>query len=172
MEQNVTGVHKHVFNALMLELVWMGHRDSKNVTLKEQLALSLYTCVTELMVHHVGERFQHGNETITKWVRHVIEICNSYMHYRYFKKMACIFTSRHFFNKFVCQSTAHDPPPPILEITPNFGHFSREQLAQLMEVTSILPHHLLCDLLTEIERVICHKIAFSPVHGIYSSPMY
>lgn len=60
------GVHKHVFNALMLELVQMGHTDSKNITLEEQLAIFLYTCVTGLTVRHVGERFQHGNETITK----------------------------------------------------------------------------------------------------------
>src|ERR1700733_5633887 len=33
--QTELGVHKHVVNALMLELVCMGHRDSKNVTLEE-----------------------------------------------------------------------------------------------------------------------------------------
>ena len=47
------GVHKHVFNALMLELVQIGHTDSKNITLEEQLAIFLYTCVTGLTVRHV-----------------------------------------------------------------------------------------------------------------------
>ena len=52
------GVHKEVFYALIEELQSMGHRDSKYVTLEEQLAIFLYTSVTGLTIHHVGERFQ------------------------------------------------------------------------------------------------------------------
>ncbi|KAE9385059.1 hypothetical protein BT96DRAFT_736752, partial [Gymnopus androsaceus JB14] len=48
-------------------------------------------CVTGLSVRHVGERFQHSNETISK---------------------VCIaFSSPEFYNKFVCLPTANDPPP-------------------------------------------------------------
>ena len=60
------GVHKEVFYALIEELQSMGHRDSKYVTLEEQLAIFLYTSVTGLTIRHVGERFQRANWTISK----------------------------------------------------------------------------------------------------------
>ncbi len=61
------GVSKHVFKALIEELHEMGHSDSRKiVTLEEQLAIFLYTCVTGLTTRHVGERFQHSNETISR----------------------------------------------------------------------------------------------------------
>jgi len=60
------GVHKGVFHALVRELQSMGHGDTKYGTLEEQLAIFLYTSVTGLSIHHVGERFQHANGTISK----------------------------------------------------------------------------------------------------------
>ena len=60
-------VHKHVFQVLLNELQDARHTDSKNVTLKEQLTIFLYTCVTGLSVRHVGERFQWSNGTISKY---------------------------------------------------------------------------------------------------------
>ena len=60
------GVHKEVFHALIEELEGMGHRDSSYVTLEEQLAIFLYTCITGLTIRHVGERFQRANWTISK----------------------------------------------------------------------------------------------------------
>lgn len=60
------GVHKEVFHALIEELQSMGHGNSKNVTLEEQLAIFLYTSVTGLSMRHVGERFQRANGTISK----------------------------------------------------------------------------------------------------------
>ena len=60
------GVHKEVFLALVEELQSMGHEDTKNVTLQEQLAIFLYISVTGLFIHHAGERFQHANATISK----------------------------------------------------------------------------------------------------------
>ena len=60
------GVSKDVFLALIGELREMGHSDSRYVTLEEQLAIFLYSCVTGLTVVHVGERFQHSNETISR----------------------------------------------------------------------------------------------------------
>jgi hypothetical protein len=44
----------------------MGHCDSKNVTLEEQVAIFLYTCVTGLTTRHVGERFQRSNGTVSR----------------------------------------------------------------------------------------------------------
>ena len=60
------GVHKEVFLALVEELRSMGHGDTRNVTLQEQLAIFLYISVTGLSVRHAGERFQHANGTISK----------------------------------------------------------------------------------------------------------
>lgn len=58
----------HVFLALVANLQLCGLTDSRDVTLQEQVAIFLYTCVTGLSIQHVGERFQHSNETISKYV--------------------------------------------------------------------------------------------------------
>ncbi|KAF9060559.1 hypothetical protein BDP27DRAFT_1177700, partial [Rhodocollybia butyracea] len=42
------------------------------ITVDEQLAIFLYTCVTGLSIRHVGERFQHSNETISQYFKVVI----------------------------------------------------------------------------------------------------
>jgi hypothetical protein len=60
------GVHKEVFLALVEELQSMGHGNTKNVTLQEQLAIFLYMSVTGLSIRHAGERFQRANGTISK----------------------------------------------------------------------------------------------------------
>lgn len=60
------GVRLHVLMCLLAKLVELGYTDSQNgVTLREQLAIFLYICVTSLSSRYVGERFQHSNETIT-----------------------------------------------------------------------------------------------------------
>ena len=64
--QNELGVHKHIFLSLCTDLQWYGHRDSKTVSLEEQLAIFLYTCITGLSIQHVSERFQHATDT-TSW---------------------------------------------------------------------------------------------------------
>jgi hypothetical protein len=61
------GMRVHVYLALVAQLrVLCGLNDSKHITLEEQVAILLYTCVTGLSIRHVGERFQHSNETISK----------------------------------------------------------------------------------------------------------
>ena len=61
------GVHVHVFSALVHELQAVcGLQDSCYVGSNEQVAIFLYMCVTGLSIWHVGERFQHSNETISK----------------------------------------------------------------------------------------------------------
>ena len=62
------GVHKHVFRALIISLQNAGYTPSKFVTLEEQLAIFLYTCVTGLSLGHVCERFQRATETASKYV--------------------------------------------------------------------------------------------------------
>jgi hypothetical protein len=62
------GVHKHIFEALIAYLENIGHTHSRYVTLEEQLAIFLYKCVTRLSIRHVGEQFQHSNDTISQYV--------------------------------------------------------------------------------------------------------
>ena len=52
------GVCMHVFEALVNELHSMGYGDNRSVCLEEQLGIFLYSCITGLTVHHIGERFQ------------------------------------------------------------------------------------------------------------------
>jgi hypothetical protein len=68
------GVCEHVFRQLIFTLHHLGHRDSKFVTLEEQLAIFLYTCVTGLTSQHVGERFQRSGETISRLYAHLLGI--------------------------------------------------------------------------------------------------
>lgn len=61
------GVSHDVFDKLICELRKMGHKNSKYVSLEEQLAIFLYCSVTGLTIRHVGERFQRSNETISRY---------------------------------------------------------------------------------------------------------
>lgn len=62
------GMRCHVFLALVTALRAVGLNATKSMTLEEQLAIFLYASVTGLSVWHVGERFQHANATISKYV--------------------------------------------------------------------------------------------------------
>jgi hypothetical protein len=64
-------MHAPAFVELITQLCAMGHSDSKFISLEEQLAIFLYTLVTGLSVRHVGERFQHSNETISKYIKFI-----------------------------------------------------------------------------------------------------
>jgi hypothetical protein len=59
------GMHANAFVELITELHTMGHSDSKFVSLKEQLAIFLYTSMTGLSIRHVAERFQWSNKMIS-----------------------------------------------------------------------------------------------------------
>jgi hypothetical protein len=62
------GVHLHVFRHLVTALKVAGVTRSKHIALEEKLAIYLYASVTGLSIRHLGERFQHSNETISKCV--------------------------------------------------------------------------------------------------------
>ena len=61
------GMRLHVFMAFVATLQLMGGLVTSKfgVTVEEQAAIFLYTCVTGLSIRHVGERFQRSNETIS-----------------------------------------------------------------------------------------------------------
>jgi hypothetical protein len=60
------GVHLHVFKIIIEYLKVIGYTNSREVFLEEQLAIFLYRCTTGLSIRHVGEHFQHSNETISR----------------------------------------------------------------------------------------------------------
>ena len=64
--RNELGMYVETFNHLVSHLRAYGHVDSRSVSLEEQVAIFLYTCVTGLTITHVGERFQRSNDTISR----------------------------------------------------------------------------------------------------------
>jgi hypothetical protein len=67
--KNELGMSLHVFLAFVTQLRVVGSlSDSRYVTLREQAAIFLYTCVMGLSLRHVGERFQRSTDTISKYV--------------------------------------------------------------------------------------------------------
>lgn len=67
---NELGMRCHVFLAFVANLKLYGGLEvsKRGITVEEQAAIFLYTCVTGLSIRHVGERFQHSNETISKYI--------------------------------------------------------------------------------------------------------
>lgn len=63
------GVSHGTFNKLVRTLVHHGFTRSRNgISIEEQLGIFLYTCVTGMSTRHVGERFQHSTDTISRYV--------------------------------------------------------------------------------------------------------
>lgn len=62
------GMRKHVFLGLVSALRQCGLQDSRYIALEDKVAIFLYMSVTGLRIRHVGERFQHANATISKYV--------------------------------------------------------------------------------------------------------
>ena len=60
------GVRTHIFVKLVDKLREFEHKDSRSVSLEEQLSIFLYMSVTGLTVRHTGERFQRSNDTISR----------------------------------------------------------------------------------------------------------
>lgn len=60
------GVRVHVFRRMIVALRRAGMGPSKHILLEEKVAIFLYASVTGLSIRHLGERFQHSNETISK----------------------------------------------------------------------------------------------------------
>ncbi|KAF8877641.1 hypothetical protein BD779DRAFT_1391979, partial [Infundibulicybe gibba] len=64
-------------------------------------------CVTGLSIRHVGERFQHSNETISK----------------YFRIVLMAVSSPPFYNKYIRLPSANDPISSFLRGNPKFFPF-------------------------------------------------
>ena len=66
------GLRVPVFHKLVSVLQEVGMQASKHISLEEKLAIFLYASVTGLSIRHLGERFQHSNETISKCFRSIL----------------------------------------------------------------------------------------------------
>jgi len=60
------GMRRRVFVELLAQLRLMGNKNSKNISLQEQVAIFLYTCVTGLAIPFVAERFQRPKAVISQ----------------------------------------------------------------------------------------------------------
>ena len=120
------GVRLHVFQIIVEYLKVIGHENSRGVFLEEQVAIFLYRCTTGLSIRHVGERFQHSNETISKCVLPYIfsvQPAQFQFHARYFTKMLNIFSSSPFYTDFVCLPDISAPVPEYIKDNPKFYPF-------------------------------------------------
>ena len=63
------GISKHVFHKLIYELkIFSGLHHTQHISQEEQLALFLYMARTGSTQRVVRERFQHGAETVSRFV--------------------------------------------------------------------------------------------------------
>ena len=62
------GVWVHVFHQMIIALQKAGMGPSKHISLEAKLSIFLYASVTGLSIQHLGKRFQHSNETISKYI--------------------------------------------------------------------------------------------------------
>lgn len=62
------GMNKHVFRALLAELVLIGLHDTRWVSKEEQLAIFCHLAVTGSAQRHLEERFQRSPYTLSKCV--------------------------------------------------------------------------------------------------------
>ena len=109
--RNELGLSVDLFEELITVLRDHGHKDSRSVSLEEQLAIFLYTCVTGLPMRHVGERFQRSNDTIS-WYVFVISMMETNNIASYFRDMVAIFSAPPIYTMFV-------KPPGIETLSPN-----------------------------------------------------
>jgi hypothetical protein len=59
------GMRLHIFKRLISDLSDLGLAPLWHISLEEQVAIFLYMSVTGLSIRHIGEHFQHSNETIS-----------------------------------------------------------------------------------------------------------
>ena len=118
------GMDAHTFKEVTLELHSHGHKCSTNVSLKEQLAIFLYMCVTSLPIRHIRERFQRSNDTISRYVCTLIYSLSDVSMFRYFHKMVKIFASELFYLKYILlASSTTDVHPNIVNNYRFFPYF-------------------------------------------------
>ncbi|KAJ6472096.1 hypothetical protein C8R45DRAFT_757208, partial [Mycena sanguinolenta] len=72
-------------------------------------------CVTGLSIRHLGERFQHSNETISK----------------YFRNVLFAIVSPGFYNAYVRLPSVNDPVPEPIGNNPKFFPFLKDVIGSM-----------------------------------------
>ena len=131
--QNELGVHKHIFLSLCADLHQYGHQDSKSLSLEEQLAIFLYTCVTGLSIQHVSKQFQHATDTTSRYESHIFffSILITTTFYRYFLKMLVIFSSPPLYTNFIRPPKVGNPIPEHIFNDPKLYPFFKDALGAI-----------------------------------------
>ena len=89
------------------------------------MAIFLYACVTGISVHHLAERFQCSNDTISKCVLPLLSLYLLNIPFRYFKWILIAFSSHPIYSTYVRLPNAETPiPAQILETTKLFPYFA------------------------------------------------
>ncbi|KIK71790.1 hypothetical protein PAXRUDRAFT_676657, partial [Paxillus rubicundulus Ve08.2h10] len=109
---------------------------------EEQLGIFLYTCVTGLSSRHVGERFQHSPDTITK----------------YFKWMLFFFFQARLSMALRCNFQQRTPQYHPVLLTIHASAFSMIALVLLMAPTFVPSPLLKTNRICTIGRDTSHKI--------------
>lgn len=122
--KNELGMRLHVFLAFVSQLrVVGGLSDSREVTLQEQAAIFLYTCVTGLTLCHVGERFQRSTDTISKYSYLSLLLFLTDFSCRYFRRILLTVSSAPFYSFYIRLPSIHDPVPPLIRNNPKWFPF-------------------------------------------------
>ena len=119
------GMNKHVFRALLGELIKIGLHDTRYVTAEEQLAIFLYLAVTGLAQRHLEERFQRSPDTISKCVTaicHKLEL----IYCRAIHRILNLLTSEAFYNSYVKLPTADTPLASEIRDDPKLYPFFKD----------------------------------------------
>jgi hypothetical protein len=122
-------MRKFVFRRLvkfLSEKVGLG--DSRYVTLEEQVAIFLYTVVTNLSNWKVAERFQRSGDTISKYVLGLFSCIYGLMIFgtRYFNRILNALTSKAFYGTFVKLPDEHSPTPMEISQNPKLYPFLKD----------------------------------------------
>ncbi|KDR64865.1 hypothetical protein GALMADRAFT_82584 [Galerina marginata CBS 339.88] len=108
----------HVFMAFVEALAAAGLKPTQYISLEQHVAIFLYTCVTGLSIRHVGERFQHANATISKYIESFCTVLYA-------------LSSPPFYTTYVRLPTVHDPVPFEITTNPKFFPFFEDALGAM-----------------------------------------
>jgi len=140
--------------------------------MEQHVAIFLYTCVTGLSIHHVGERFQHANATISKYVS--LPIANENTHpissQRSFCTVLYALSSPPFYATYVRLPTMNDLIPFEIASNPKFFPSLRVLWVPWMGLISTAVHHWMNSILHRTRQGGFHKIHWLVASAWKSSP--
>jgi hypothetical protein len=132
--QSELGVRLHVFHRLVTALKVAGVTRSKHIALEEKLAIFSYASVTGLSIQHLGEQFQHSNETISKCVEQhqfSLYLSDSLVFVRYFGEILFALSSPPFYTKYIYLPSNTTPIPDEIQDNLKSNPFFKDALGEI-----------------------------------------